>query len=161
MNGIVVLVLVLVLATAFGLWHRRVDGRIRDTAASGPVPVADDDPEVEMDAADGELLDARELGVPLGAAATLVQFSTAFCQPCRATRRILDEVSSMVEGVVHVEIDAEAHLELVRRLDIRRTPTVLILDREGIIRKRASGLPRKADVIAAVGSVTVPANPSQ
>ena len=131
------------------------------TAASGPVPVAVDDPEVEMDAADGELLDARELGVPLGAAATLVQFSTAFCQPCRATRRILDEVSSMVEGVVHVEIDAEAHLELVRRLDIRRTPTVLILDREGIIRKRASGLPRKADVIAAVGSVTGPANPSQ
>ncbi len=165
MNGIVVLFVVLVLATAFGLWRRRVDGRIRDTAASGPVPVAEDDPEVEMDAADidaadGELLDAGELGVPLGAVATLVQFSTAFCQPCRATRRILDEVSSMVEGVVHVEIDAEAHLELVRRLDIRRTPTVIILDREGIVRKRASGLPRKADVIAAVGSVTGPANPS-
>ena len=67
----------------------------------------------------------------------------------------------MIEGVVHVEIDAEAHLELVRRLDIRRTPTVLILDREGNVRKRASGLPRKADVIAAVGSVTGTANPSQ
>ncbi len=163
MNGIVVLLLVLVLATAFGLWRRRMDGRIRDTAARGPipVPVPDDDPEAEMDAAEGEFLDARELGVPLGSTATLVQFSTAFCQPCRATRRILDEVSSMVEGVVHVEIDAEAHLELVRRLDIRRTPTVLILDREGMVRKRASGMPRKADVIAAVGSVTGPAKPLQ
>ena len=163
MNGIVVLVAVIVLASAFGLWRRRVDGRIRDTAARGqvPLPVADNDPEADMDAYEGEQLGARELGVPLGSAATLVQFSTAFCQPCRATRRILDEVSSMVEGVVHVEIDAEAHLELVRRLDIRRTPTVLILDREGIVRKRASGMPRKADVIAAVGSVTGPANPSQ
>ena len=161
MNGIVVLAIVLVIATAFGLWRRRVDGRIRDTKAGRPVPVAAEDPEVEMTTAEGEVLDAAELGVPLGDAATLVQFSTAFCQPCRATRRILDDVSSMVEGVVHVEIDAEAHLELVRRLDIRRTPTVLILDREGDIRKRASGLPRKADVIAAVGAVTGPANPSQ
>jgi thiol-disulfide isomerase/thioredoxin len=161
MTGIVVLIVVLVAATAFGLWRRRGDGRMRDISARGPLPVADDAPTVGMDEADGATLDERELGVPLGAEATLVQFSTAFCQPCRATRRILDEVSSMVEGVVHVEIDAEAHLDLVRRLDIRRTPTVLILDREGIIRKRASGLPRKVDVIAAVGAVTGPANPSQ
>ena len=28
-----------------------------------------------------------------------------------------------VAGVAHVEIDAESHLDLVRRLDIRRTPT--------------------------------------
>jgi thiol-disulfide isomerase/thioredoxin len=161
MTGIVVLIVVLVAATAFGLWRRRADGRIRDISAPGPLPVADDAPEVGMDDIDGATLDERELGVPLGAEATLVQFSTAFCQPCRATRRILDEVSSMVEGVVHVEIDAEAHLDLVRRLDIRRTPTVLILDRDGIIRKRASGLPRKVDVIAAVGAVTGPANPSQ
>ena len=163
MNGIAILAIVLVLATAFGLWRRRVDGRIRDASSRGPMPmpVPDDDPEVEMAAAEGETLGAAELGVPLGAVATLVQFSTAFCQPCRATRRILDEVSSMVDGVVHVEVDAEAHLDLVRRLDIRRTPTVLILDREGVIRKRASGLPRKADVIAAVGSVSGSANPSQ
>jgi hypothetical protein len=59
----------------------------------------------------------------------------------------------MVEGVAHVDIDAEANLELVRALDIRRTPTVLVLDSAGRIRKRASGLPRKADVIAALGDL--------
>ena len=161
MTGVVILIVVLLAATAFGLWRRRVDGRLRDTADGRPVPVADDDPEVGMDEAQGETLTALVLGFPLGAEATLVQFSTAFCQPCRATRRILDEVAAMVAGVVHVEIDAEAHLDLVRRLDIRRTPTVLILDRGGVIRKRASGLPRKVDVIAAVGAVTGPATPSQ
>ena len=161
MTGIVILVVVLLAATAFGLWRRRADGRMRDRTTGRPIPVADDDGEVGMDEADGETLDQRALGVPLGAEATLVQFSTAFCQPCRATRRILDEVAAMVEGVVHVEIDAEAHLDLVRHLDIRRTPTVLILDSDGVIRKRASGLPRKVDVIAAVGAVTGPASPSQ
>ncbi|HEX3924979.1 MAG TPA: thioredoxin family protein [Streptosporangiaceae bacterium] len=95
-----------------------------------------------------------ELGLPLGNRATLVQFSTSFCAPCRATRRILAEVAGMVEGVAHVEIDAESHLDLVRRLDIRRTPTVLVVGPDGRITKRASGQPRKADVIAALGDVS-------
>ena len=95
-----------------------------------------------------------ELGLPLGQRATLVQFSTAFCAPCRATRRILAEVAGMIDGVAHVEIDAESHLDLVRRLDIRRTPTVLVIGPDGRIAKRASGQPRKADVIAAVGEVS-------
>jgi hypothetical protein len=57
----------------------------------------------------------------------------------------------MVDGVRHVEIDAEAHLDLVRRLNIVRTPTVLVLDGDGRIVRRASGAPRKVDVIAALG----------
>ena len=100
------------------------------------------------------MLTSVELGLPLGQRATLVQFSTAFCAPCRATRRILAEVAGMVDGVAHVEIDAESHLDLVRRLDIRRTPTVLVVGPDGRIAKRASGQPRKADVIAAVGDLS-------
>ncbi|MFG2143507.1 TlpA family protein disulfide reductase [Streptomyces sp. NPDC048696] len=96
-------------------------------------------------------LGAGELGRELGERATLVQFSTAFCQPCRATRRTLAEVAAMVDGVEHVEIDAEDHLALVRALDIRATPTVLVLDRDGRVVRRASGQPRRADVIAALG----------
>ena len=79
----------------------------------------------------GPVLTGAELGLPLGQRATLVQFSTAFCAPCRATRRILAEVAGMVDGVAHVEIDAESHLDLVRRLDIRRTPTVLVVGPDG------------------------------
>jgi thiol-disulfide isomerase/thioredoxin len=96
-------------------------------------------------------LDAAQLGEGLGERATLVQFSSAFCAPCRATRRVLAEVAALVPGVAHVEIDAEEHLDLVRRLDILKTPTVLVLDADGRIVRRASGQPRRADVIAALG----------
>ncbi|MEU2250220.1 thioredoxin family protein [Streptomyces sp. NPDC019224] len=98
-----------------------------------------------------ERLDAARLGAALGERATLVQFSSAFCQPCRATRRTLAEVAGMVDGVAHVEIDAEAHLPLVRALDISRTPTVLVLDAGGRIVRRAVGQPRTVDVVAALG----------
>ncbi|MFK4254293.1 TlpA family protein disulfide reductase [Streptomyces angustmyceticus] len=101
---------------------------------------------------DGARLDAAEIGAELGARATLLQFSSAFCQPCRATRRTLAEVAGMVAGVAHVEIDAEDHLALVRRLEVERTPTVLVLDADGAIVRRAAGQPRKADVIAALGA---------
>ncbi|KUJ68177.1 thioredoxin [Streptomyces albus subsp. albus] len=101
--------------------------------------------------AGGVRLDAGRIGAPLGERATLVQFSSAFCQPCRATRRTLAEVAAMVDGVAHVEIDAEARLELVRELGIVRTPTVLVLDAGGRVVRRASGQPRRVDVIAALG----------
>lgn len=126
-----VLIGVLVAATALGLVWRARQGRVRD--ASGAFDVL------------------RELGQQPGDRATLLQFSSAFCAPCRATKRILGEVVEMVPGVAHIEIDAEAHLDLVRELDILKTPTVLVLDADGRVVRRASGQPRKADVIAALG----------
>ncbi|WP_260333857.1 TlpA family protein disulfide reductase [Streptomyces beigongshangae] len=99
----------------------------------------------------GRRLDAAELGADLGERATLVQFSSAFCAPCRATRRVLREVAGMVPGVRHVEIDAEDRLALVRELGILKTPTVLVLDAGGHVVRRATGQPRRADVIAALG----------
>ncbi|NLU68163.1 thioredoxin family protein [Streptomyces sp. HNM0574] len=104
---------------------------------------------------DGERLTAERIGAArLGERATLVHFSSAFCQPCRATRRVLREVADMVTGVEHVEIDAEERLDLVRALDVTGTPTVLVLDAHGRTVRRASGQPRKADVIAALGEAT-------
>ncbi|MFI1755288.1 TlpA family protein disulfide reductase [Streptomyces sp. NPDC020571] len=112
-----------------------------------PVRGQDDDGR----AAAAPRLDAADLGAQLGARATLVQFSSAFCAPCRATRRVLGEVAGLVPGVAHVEIDAEGHLELVRALDVLKTPTVLVLDADGRVVRRAVGQPRRADVIAALG----------
>jgi thiol-disulfide isomerase/thioredoxin len=91
------------------------------------------------------------LGAVPGRRATLLQFSSAFCAPCRATRRTLAEVSRLVDGVVHVEVDAEAHLDLVRRLGVERTPTTLVLDGQVREVRRATGQPRTADVVAALG----------
>ncbi|MFI6335029.1 thioredoxin family protein [Streptomyces sp. NPDC050535] len=134
MTGLVVCVVVLAAASAYGVLHRRRSGRVRVRGRDG-----------------GKLLGAAELGEGLGERATLVQFSSAFCAPCRATRRVLTEVAELVPGVAHVEIDAEHHLDLVRELDILKTPTVLVLDADGRIVRRATGQPRKADVIAALG----------
>jgi thiol-disulfide isomerase/thioredoxin len=134
-TGLVVCLAVLVAASVFGLVHRRRNGRVR-------VRVQDD----------GRRIDADRIGAPLGERATLLQFSSAFCRPCRATRQVLAEVAGMVPGVRHVEIDAESHLDLVRALGIMRTPTVLVLDAGGAVVRRASGQPRKADVVAALGA---------
>lgn len=98
-----------------------------------------------------EMLSAEDIGASLGERATLVQFSSAFCAPCRATRLLLTDVAGKVEGVVAVDVDAESQLELVRRLNIMRTPTVLVLDKNGTVVQRASGLPRKENVFAALG----------
>ncbi|CAL9369990.1 thioredoxin family protein [Streptomyces sp. NPDC057838] len=134
MTGLVVCVVVLAAASAFGVLHKRRSGRVRVRGRD-----------------EGVRLGAADLGAELGERATLVQFSSAFCAPCRATRRVLGEVAELVPGVTHVEIDAEAHLDLVRRLDILKTPTVLVLDAGGRVVRRATGQPRKADVIAALG----------
>jgi thiol-disulfide isomerase/thioredoxin len=141
--GLIALVAALAAASGLGLAMRRRAGRFQ----RGP----------GARAASPEALTEEDLGGPLGPQATLVQFSTAFCAPCRPTRQLLAQVAGMVDGVSHVEVDAAERLDLVRRLRISSTPTVLVLDQQGAIVKRASGLPRKADVIAALGTViTVP-----
>ena len=141
-----VLLVALALASAFGLVRAARDGRFRGTHA---LP-ADEAPTAEAPAGAG-LLDG--LGHDPGERATLLQFSSAFCAPCRATRRVLGEVAELVPGVRHVEVDAEHHLELVRRLGIARTPTTLILDAAGREVSRASGAPTRDAVLATLGRV--------
>jgi thiol-disulfide isomerase/thioredoxin len=133
-TGLVVLVVVLVAATAFGLWRARTTGRLASPSARKRQPA----------------LSRDDLGQELGTRVTLVQFSSAFCAPCRATRQVLARVAENTEGVRHVEIDAESHLDLVRRFGITRTPTTLMLDRHGQIVQRSTGVPRLAQVGAAV-----------
>jgi thiol-disulfide isomerase/thioredoxin len=183
MTGLIALVVALVVATAIGLVLRQRSGKFRAagqprgasrTAASRAVaaatavaavdlPVGSSTPvtgdsarSAEKPTVGGEMLTEADLGAELGERATLVQFSTAFCAPCRPTRLILAQVADMVAGVRHIDIDATERLDLVGRLRINSTPTILVLGPGGAISKRASGLPRKADVIAALGQVIEP-----
>jgi thiol-disulfide isomerase/thioredoxin len=89
----------------------------------------------------------------MGERATLLQFSSAFCAPCRVTRQVLNDVAGLVPGVVHLEVDAEHHLELVRELGIMRTPTTLILDATGAEATRAMGAPRREAVLATLDGI--------
>jgi thiol-disulfide isomerase/thioredoxin len=135
MGGLVVLVAVLVAATGAGLALRWRQGKFKKSAL---------------------VLTAEDLGAPLGERATLVQFSTEFCATCPPTKRLLGQVAAEHQGVRLVEVDAAARLDLARRLSVYATPTVLVLGPDGEIASRASGQPRKSDLLAAVGSVLQP-----
>ncbi|MDQ1696198.1 MAG: hypothetical protein QOJ03_1551 [Frankiaceae bacterium] len=137
--GVLALAVVIVAATAWAGWRRRRAGTLRVSRSQGDETTA--------------ALSPAELGGPLGERATLVQFSSAFCRPCVATRQVLGAAAATVPGVAHVEVDAESHLDLVRRLRVGATPTTLLLDARGVERRRAGGVPRKHEVLAALAEV--------
>jgi thiol-disulfide isomerase/thioredoxin len=144
--GVSVVVASVLLALAIGGWRAYADGRFRGTHA-----VAGADREPAPDAVTGATTEPGLVPTDrLGERATLLQFSSAFCAPCRATRRVLADVAATVPGVAHVEIDAEQHLDLVRRVGVLRTPTTLVLDARGHEVARAAGAPRTEQVLAAV-----------
>jgi thiol-disulfide isomerase/thioredoxin len=136
-TGLVILGAAVAATVVVALLMRWKNGRF-----AAPAPAAADD--------SAERLTAEQIGAPLGERATLVQFSSAFCSPCRATRVVLADVAASSPGVVTVDIDAESHLQLVRDLSVMRTPTVLVLDAAGVVTTRASGLPRREQVLAAL-----------
>jgi thiol-disulfide isomerase/thioredoxin len=128
------IVIVLALASAYGFWHKRTRGKIVVKSDKG-------------------LISSAMIGGELGTRATLLQFSSAFCGPCRATRLLIEDVTADMSDVVHVEVDAEANLELVRRLDIRSTPTTLFLDSAGHEVGRAVGAPKRDQVVKAIAAI--------
>ena len=134
MKSLLPILIVLVLATGYGLWYQRSRGKVVVKPDKG-------------------LITHSMIGVALGSRVTLVQFSSAFCSPCRATRMLLEDVTAEMSDVAYVEIDAEANLELVRTLDIRSTPTTLFLDRTGHEVGRAMGAPKRDQVLSAISAI--------
>ena len=134
-TGTAVLAVALVLTAAAAWWLRTRDGAVRT------VPEA---------AGDGSPVFARLGARPAEAELTVVQFSTAFCGPCRATKARLQQLQATRPGLAVVQVDAESHLGEVRELDVRRTPTLFYLDREGRLVGRSSGAPAPAELTALV-----------
>ena len=130
------LAIVLVLASAYGFWWKLSRGAIRSNKA---IP--------------GHRLTPETLGEALGSRATMVQFSSAFCTPCRATHSLLSQMVLTMNDVKHIQVDAESHLELVRELDIRSTPTTLFINKDGIEVGRAAGTPKREQVLAALSNI--------
>ena len=150
-TGAWVLLVAVVAAVAVGAYRAVVDGRFRGThRIRGAAEPAVDESEAP---AVPSVLDGTPWADRLGEQATFVQFSSAFCAPCRVTRRVLEDVAARTPGVAHVEIDAEHHLDLVRRLGVSRTPTTLVLDARGAELARAAGTPTKALVLQVLESI--------
>ena len=132
MDGLVVVAVVLAIAGAFGIYRQRTDGKVRMTEPS-PVPKP-------IDHGIGEL----------GERGTIVQFSSAFCQPCKAAKIISKDIANIVPGVKHIDIDAESNLDLVRTFNVMRTPTIFVLNKDGQVSARISGVPRKDELLVAL-----------
>ena len=136
MKSLTPLLVVLALAIAFGVWYTRSRGEFR-----------------KKKTVNGPKLDAGVIGVELGSRVTMVQFSSAFCSPCRATKALLEDMVKTMPDVRYAHIDAESHLELVRQLDVRSTPTTLFLNSAGFEVGRAMGTPKRSQVLAAVNAI--------
>ncbi|MGN6125231.1 MAG: thioredoxin family protein, partial [Humibacter sp.] len=111
----IIVSLVLVTTVVGVVWRART-GRVRH--ASGPVVTA---AKLHTDA-------------PLGTAATIVQFSTEYCGPCRIAERVLTGVAAERDGVAYIEVDLTAHPEAATEFGVMQTPTILLLNAAGGIR---------------------------
>jgi len=129
---------VLALAVLAGLLWRSRNGRF--VAARGAATAPD-------------RLTAAEVGAPLGDAATFLQLSSEACAPCRSTAAVLRALAGERADVAHVEVAAEERLDLVRRFDVLRTPTVLVLDGAGAVRGRLSGATTRQQAVEALGAL--------
>ena len=135
MRSLLLIVALLAVASVYGLWDKKRSGKIN------------------VKADDRHSVSESEIGNSLGEHATILQFSSAFCTPCRATRSTLSSVVSHYPKIKHVEVDAESHLDLVRRLDIRQTPTTLFLNAQGKEIARAVGAPKRDQVVTALNNL--------
>jgi hypothetical protein len=100
--------------------------------------------------APGESLTSTDLTRDLGTRGTFVQFSSATCATCPQVRRVLTELVTTEPGLVHVDLQSEDHMDLVRRFSVFRTPTVLLLDPDGAVHSRTSGPLSPARALAAL-----------
>ncbi len=131
---IVLIVVILAAATIAALWWQRRQGQVREVERAGA-------------------LSSATLGGQRGYHATFVQFSTPMCAKCPPTAALLRRIAAEDPRVVHIEIDAAERLDLARELEILRTPTILMLDGDGVVVSRISGAPTEQQAREALAAV--------
>lgn len=133
-SGGYVLLAVLVLSAAFGIYRKLSDGKLREEIV----------PPLQG------LTEHLHLDHDHPPQVTFLQFSSEFCQPCRVTNKVLEEVTNSFPDICHIELDVVEHMDLVKTYGITRTPTTLIIDKAGTVHFRATGVPKKSELISAV-----------
>ena len=136
-SGGYVLLAALVLSVAFGVYRKLSDGKLREEIV----------PPLQG------LTEHLHLDHDHPPQVTFLQFSSEFCQPCRVTSKVLEEVTNSFPAICHIELDVVEHMDLVKTYGITRTPTTLIIDKEGTVHYRATGVPKKAELLSAVSEL--------
>ena len=133
MKSLLLLLFVLAVASGIGLYLKGSTGAIKRKRRLRITPA--------------------ELGDGYGQRATIVQFSTTFCSACRAAKSLIKDVVKDQSDIKYLEIDAESNLDLVRKVDIKSTPTTLFLDKSGYEIARATGAPKRDQLIKVIASL--------
>jgi len=127
------LVLILLISTVIGLLYRRRNGVITKKRRLH--------------------ISEAEFAGRYGARVTILQFSTTFCSQCRAAKALISDVVKDEKDISYLEIDAESNLALVRKVDVRSTPTTIFLDKDGYEIARATGAPKRDQLQKVIASL--------
>ena len=131
---VLVVVAILAVASVAAVWWQRRQGVAHEVERAGS-------------------LSSATLGAQRGYHATLVQFSTPMCAKCPPTAALLSRIAAEDPRIAHIEIDASERLDLARELEIMRTPTILLLDGDGVVVSRISGAPSEHQAREALAAV--------
>jgi thiol-disulfide isomerase/thioredoxin len=127
------LVLILLISTVIGLLYRRRNGVITKKRRLH--------------------ISEAEFAGRYGSRVTILQFSTTFCSQCRAAKSLISDVVKDQSDISYLEIDAESNLALVRKVNVRSTPTTIFLDRAGFEIARATGAPKRDQLLKVIASL--------
>ena len=133
MESLSLLVLILLISTAIGFWYRSKNGVIRKKRRLH--------------------ISEAEFAGRYGERITILQFSTTFCSQCRAAKALISDVIKDEKDISYLEIDAESNLALVRKVDVRSTPTTIFLDKDGYEIARATGAPKRDQLQKVIASL--------
>jgi thiol:disulfide interchange protein len=79
-----------------------------------------------------------------------VDFVTTWCGPCKEMDRLVYTAADVVaaaQAVIAVQLDGDAERELVERYEVKGYPTLLLLDADGTVLKRAVGYTSVAEMV--------------
>jgi thiol-disulfide isomerase/thioredoxin len=133
MESLSLLVLILLISTVIGLLYRRRNGVITKKRRLH--------------------ISEAEFAGRYGSRVTILQFSTIFCSQCRAAKALISDVVKDQSDISYLEIDAESNLALVRKVDVRSTPTTIFLDKGGFEIARATGAPKRDQLQKVIASL--------
>lgn len=86
---------------------------------------------------------------------TFLQFSSQYCTQCPQTARLLGEIEQSDHNVRHLEVDITERLDLAQKYHVLQTPTTLVLDRRGNVKRRIGGAPKAQTLENEIGTFDI------
>lgn len=81
----------------------------------------------------------------------LLQFTATWCGPCKMLAPIVNQVEQKMKEIADVKrIDVDKQSDLCAEFSIRAVPTLILLDKDGAISWRHTGVISESDLLAQI-----------